>query len=112
VAPVSTGDVAKGKSATKRCLACHSLDARNKMGPGLKSVYNRKAGSVAGMKYSSSLAAADWSWDERNLAAWICDSKAAIKVLTKNNKAKTKMPAQRICDPTKQADVIAFMKTL
>lgn len=110
-APTS-GDPLRGKALAGKCSACHNFTAIRKVGPGLSGVVGRKAGSMADMKYSSSLAAADWSWDESNLALWLCDTKAAIVSLTGNPAASTKMPSQRICEAEKQADLIAFLRTL
>jgi len=106
------GDAGKGKSLARKCAACHNFNDKKKVGPGLQAVVGRKAGSMSDMHYSDSLASASWSWNETNLAAWLCDSKQAVKTLTGDASASTKMPAQRICDPVKQADMFAFLKTL
>jgi len=106
------GDAARGKSLARKCKACHNFTAKKKVGPGLKGVFGRKAGTMPGMRYSPALAAGDWVWNEKNLALWICDSKKAVKTLSGNASAKTKMGAQRFCDAGKQADIIAFLKTL
>ncbi len=107
-----SGDAAKGKSLARKCKTCHNFTAKKKVGPGLKGVFGRKAGIMAGTKYSPALAAGDWVWNEKNLAIWICDSKKAVKTLSGNASAKTRMGAQRLCDATKQADLIAYLKTL
>lgn len=109
---IATGDAVKGKALARKCLTCHNLNERKKVGPGLKGVVGRKAGQMTDMKYSSALRQGGWVWDEANLAAWICDSKKAVKILSGDASATTKMPAQRICDARKQADLIAFLKTL
>ena len=106
------GDAAKGAKLVRKCKACHNFDARKKVGPGLAGIFVRKAGVMPDMKYSASLAAGGWSWDAEHLAAWVCDSKKAIKTFSGNAGAKTKMGRQRICDPGKQADLIAYLKTL
>jgi len=112
VAAAVAGDAARGKSVANKCKACHNFTAKKKMGPGLKGVVGRKAGAMPDMKYGAALAAGGWVWDEKNLAAWVCDSRKAVKQLSGDSAAKTKMPPQRICDVTKQADLIAFLKTL
>ena len=109
---LAAGNAAKGKSLANKCKGCHHFTAKKKVGPGLQGVVGRKSGSMVGMKYSAALAAGGWVWNEKNLAGWLCDSKKAVKTLSGNASAKTKMPAQRICDTTKQADLIAFLKTL
>lgn len=106
------GDVAHGKTLARKCQACHNFNDRRKVGPGLAGIFGRKAGTMRDMRYSDALARGGWSWDEAHLAAWLCDSRAAVKTFSGDAAAKTKMPAQRICDAKDQADLIAFLKTL
>jgi len=109
------GDAAKGKALARKCAACHDFGTKNKMGPGLAGVFGRQAASVAGFKYKYAgfiEAGKAWNWDEEHLAAWICDSKKAVRAFTGNTSAKTRMGAQHICDTAKQADLIAYLKTL
>ena len=112
VAAGPSGDAVKGKSLARKCAACHNFTAKKKVGPGLKGIVGRKAGIMPDMKYSADLAAGGWVWTAKHIAMWDCNSKKAIKVLSGNPAARTKMPPQRICDPQKQADLIAFLKTL
>lgn len=112
---VTAGDVEKGKVLARKCAACHSFESQNKMGPGLAGVVGRQAGSVSGFKYQLTdfiKSGKAWRWDEAHLAAWVCDSKNAVKDFTGDAAAKTKMGAQRICDTSQQADIIAYLKTL
>jgi len=106
------GDAAKGKKIARKCQTCHNFTAKKKVGPGLKGVFGRKAGIMPDMKYGKSLAAGGWVWDEKHLDMWDCDSRKAIKVFSGDPSAKTKMPPQRICEPAKLANLIAFLKTL
>jgi len=106
------GNAIRGKSIARKCQACHRFTDKRKVGPGLKGIVGRKAGMMPDMKYSVAVKAGGWIWNEQALTAWICDSKKAVKVLSGNSAAKTKMPAQHICDATKQADLMAFLKTL
>jgi len=112
---VTAGDVENGKALARKCAACHSFESNNKMGPGLAGVVGREAGAVSGFKYQFTdfiKPGKVWRWDEAHLAAWVCDSKKAVKDFTGDAAAKTKMGAQRICDTSKQADIIAYLKTL
>jgi len=106
------GNAIRGKSIARKCQACHRFTDKRKVGPGLKGIVGRKAGIMPDMKYSAALKAGGWVWTIQALSAWDCDSKKAVKVLSGNPAAKTKMPAQHICDATKQADLMAFLKTL
>ncbi|MDQ6993267.1 MAG: c-type cytochrome [Mariprofundus sp.] len=106
------GDAVKGKKLAKKCMSCHSFSDKKKMGPGLKNIVGRKAGSVAGIRYGAALKAAHWSWNEQNLALWLCDAKQAIKSFSGDAKARTRMPNQRICAVSDQQNIIAFLRTL
>ncbi len=106
------GDASRGKHIARKCQACHNFTAKKKVGPGLKGVFGRRAGIMPDMRYSKALKAGGWVWNEKNLHMWDCNSRKAIKVLSGNPSAKTKMPPQHICDATKLADLTAFLKTL
>jgi len=101
-------------AAYSKCKACHNFTAKKKVGPGWKGIYGRKAGSMPGFKYKfmKYVKGDAWSWDEAHLRKWMCNSKKAVKEFTGNKKARTKMPPQKVCDPAKQDEIIAFMKTL
>ncbi|HIP06762.1 MAG TPA: c-type cytochrome [Mariprofundaceae bacterium] len=98
--------------AEKKCKSCHNFSAKHKTGPGLKGVVGRDAGSTDFKKYSKSLKAGGWKWDDDHLRAWMCDSKKAIKEFTGDKKAKTKMAKQKVCDAERQDEIIAFLKAL
>ncbi len=97
-----------------KCRACHDFGAKNKVGPGLKGIFGRKAGTFPGYKYKFTKyiePGKAWVWDEEHLRKWIKDSKKAIREFTGNPKAKTKMGKQNV--KGKKADkIIAFLKTL
>jgi len=98
-------------AAWSKCKACHNFTAKKKVGPGLAGVFGRKAGADPKFKYKFTKYGSDWSWDEAHLRDFICNSKKAVKKFTGNKKAKTKMPPQKICDPAKQDEVIAKLKS-
>ena len=57
------------KFVTKNCSACHSftLPIKNKIGPSLANVINRKIGSIEGYNYSKSFKTIDMDWSYENL---------------------------------------------
>jgi len=98
--------------AEKKCKSCHNFSEKHKVGPGLKGIVGMKAGKQDGFKYSDDLASATFTWDDASLRTWMCNSKDAIKELTGNAKAKTKMAPQKICDAAAQDEVIAALKAI
>jgi len=99
--------------AESKCQACHSFEqgGKHKTGPNLFGIVGAKAGSTDFAKYSPSLKDGAWVWDEGKLTAWVCDSKQAIKDLTGDEHAKTKMGNQKKCG-SDAAEVVAFLTTL
>ncbi|MBN4061283.1 MAG: cytochrome C [Proteobacteria bacterium] len=94
-----------------KCKACHNFTMKDKVGPHLKGVFGREAGKSGFKKHSKALKNANWTWNEENLLKWVCNSKNAIKELTGDPKARTKMPPQKMCGEKGKA-VVAFLKTL
>ena len=86
------------------CGTCHAVDpAQKKMGPHLKGVVGRKAGSVAGFAYSAALKAAGWTWDKAKLDAYLADPRKTAPGTT------MMMGAANAAD---RADIIAYLETL
>jgi len=120
LAHVTAGNAGRGKRLARKCTVCHDFGPKKKVGPGLGAgngmpgIYGRKAGASPGFKYKFTryIKGEAWVWDDAHLAAWLCDSKSAVKTFTADTSAKTKMPKQKICDPDSQADIIAYLKTL
>jgi cytochrome c len=56
----------------QRCAMCHALTpAPGKMGPPLKGVVGRKAGTAPGYVYSDALKASKLTWTPANLDKWL-----------------------------------------
>ena len=100
------GDAAKGEKVFLKCKACHEVEKGvNKVGPTLKGVVGRKAGSVEGFKYSEAMTAKGAEglvWDEANIASYLADPKGFIP--------KNKMAFNGLKKPEEVADVIAYLK--
>jgi cytochrome c len=76
--PEQPGDAARGKLVfERRCTGCHALDA-NREGPHLRDVDGRKAGSVAGFQYSTSLKNSGLTWNPDTLDQWLTDPDAMV----------------------------------
>jgi cytochrome c len=104
IAPASAaGDAQRGEQLYEaRCGACHSV-AADRIGPRHAGVFGRRAGSVAGFRYSSALAASNLVWDEASLTRWLTDPEQVV-------------PGQamgyRLGDAQERADVVAYLRTL
>ena len=96
------GDVAAGEKAFAPCKACHNFQ-KNGVGPDLKGVVGRKAGTYEGYNYSAALKNSGITWDEANLHEWLKNPKAKVP--------GTKMIFQGYPDDKKINDVIAYLKT-
>jgi cytochrome c len=90
----------------KSCGTCHvaAADAPPRQGPNLFGVVGRKAGEVAGFKYSEAFAKGKGGivWDEATLDRWLADPQAVIPGAV--------MPYKQ-ADPDKRRLVIEFLKT-
>ena len=66
-------DVAKGETAFKKCLPCHSIGAgaANKVGPELNGLDGRHSGSVPNYSYSDANKNSGIVWDDANFKEYI-----------------------------------------
>lgn len=99
----NAADPVNGKRVFKKCVACHSLqEGKNKIGPSLYNLLERKAGSVEGYKYSKAMKNSGIVWNEESLD----------KFLTKPRKfiPKTKMSFRGIKKKSLREDLISFFK--
>jgi cytochrome c len=102
-AALAEGDAKAGEKLFKKCKTCHTFDpGKKKIGPHLKGVVGRKAGSVEGYKYSKAMAAADITWDEANLDKYLTKPKKFLK--------GTKMSFAGFKKEDQRADMIAYLK--
>ena len=103
-APAVAHDVASGEKVFKRCKACHYADKeKNKTGPYLVNVIDRKAGSIEGYKYSKAMAASGLVWDEATLTAYLKAPKKFLK--------GTKMAFAGLKKDDDIKNLIAYLKT-
>lgn len=75
----AAGD-AGAKLFLNHCGTCHTIDpsAPARQGPNLHGVLQRRAGTLAGYKYSTGLGAAGWQWTPEQLDLWLTDPKALV----------------------------------
>ena len=96
-----TGDATKGEADFAVCKTCHALD-KNMIGPHLKGVVGRKAGSIADYTYSAANKGSGITWTPEKLFQYL---EAPQRVVP-----GTKMTYPGLKDAQKRADVIAYLK--
>ena len=98
-------DLEKGKSfVNKNCASCHDLNMpiKNKIGPSLANILDRKIGSLSGYKYSKTLINMDKEWDVTNLYYFLEKPKEWAP--------GTKMSYRGISDSTKLLNTIKYLR--
>jgi cytochrome c len=86
----------------RRCTGCHRLD-EIRVGPRLRNVFGRVAGSDAEFPYSQGLKASRIKWDESTLDRWLTDT----EVLVPDNDM-----AFRVSSAQERGAIIAYLKNL
>ena len=97
------GDVTAGEKIFKKCAACHSIvkGGKNKIGPALYNVVERKVGGVEDYKYSKALAAYDKNWTFEELNGFLKKPAKYIK--------GTKMAYAGLRKETDRASIIKYL---
>ena len=87
------------------CSVCHTL-ARSeppRQGPTLENIIGRKAGSIEGFPYSSSVKALNFTWNADNLDRWLIDPQEL---------AADSYMIYRQPDPEIRGAIIAYLQSL
>lgn len=102
-AMAADGDAAKGKKVYNKCKACHVVDAeKNRVGPHLKGLIGRVAGTVEGYKYSKANKESGITWTEQVLFEYLENPKKYMK--------GTKMAFPGLRKEQDRWNVIAYIK--
>ena len=67
-----------GEKVFKRCVSCHSF-TKTKIGPPLGDIFDKKAGSVIGFKYSKPMKNSDIIWNDCTLDKFLKKPRKHIK---------------------------------
>lgn len=94
-------DVEAGEKVFNKCKACHDIEGKNKIGPTLKGVVGRPAGTVEGFNYSPAMKNSGLTWDAATLAEYLKDPKAKVP--------GNKMAFPGLKDQAELDNVIAFL---
>lgn len=103
---LSTADVEAGKTISKKCQTCHSLDkgGPNKVGPDLWGVVGRPKGAHEGFSYSDAMKGKGGNWDYDSIFHFVTMPKSFVP--------GTKMAFAGIKKPQDTANLIAYLRTL
>lgn len=106
VSAKADGDAEAGAKVFKKCVACHVVDSdAKKVGPSLKDVIGRTAGTHPDYKYSSAMVdagAGGLKWDDETLTGYLASPKSYIK--------GNKMSFAGLKKEDDLANVIAYLK--
>ena len=99
-----TGDAARGERVFAQCRTCHAVEAGvNKVGPSLKGIIGRQAGSIANFRYSPANKNSGITWTEDVMFAYLENPRQYMP--------GTYMSYVGLKQPQQRADVIAYLKT-
>lgn len=104
----AAGDPQKGQQVFKQCALCHTNEAgKNKIGPSLFGVIGRKAGTLQGYSYSSSMkefGEGGHTWTPEQLDTYLVDPRKLV--------TGTKMIFPGLKKEDDRQNVIAYLETL
>lgn len=87
-----------------RCGTCHSVQAgQNRVGPSLAGMFGRKAGTVAGARYSDAMKNSDITWSDETLDAYLNDPRGVVPNTTMTVNLR---------DAAQRSAVIAYLRGL
>ncbi|HTK35948.1 MAG TPA: c-type cytochrome [Caulobacteraceae bacterium] len=97
-------NAAAGAGVFAQCEVCHSIDGSNGVGPSLKGVVGRTAGTAPGFDFSPAFKAVAKPWDAKSLDAFIADPQKAVP--------GNVMSFVGIPEAKDRADLVAYLATL
>lgn len=98
-----SGDPAAGERVFRQCATCHVADTDvNKVGPSLKGIVGRQAGTAPGFRYSNANKNSGITWTEQELFAYLESPRTKIPGTT--------MSFVGVRDPQQRADLIAYLQ--
>lgn len=105
IAAAAATDIEAGKTTFKKCALCHTNElGKNKVGPSLFGIVDRKSASLTNYNYSDAMKKFDHTWTTQTLDIYLTDPHAEVP--------GTKMIFPGIKDATERADLIAYLETL
>ncbi|AAV86318.1 cytochrome C [Anaplasma marginale str. Dawn] len=96
----------RGKSVSKKCVACHTFDkgGPNRVGPNLWGIIGAKKCNTPGFTYSKALSSMQGDWSEEELFKFLKSPQSYA--------SGTRMSFVGLSKPQDIADLLAYMKQL
>lgn len=105
-AHAADADIKKGEKVYKKCKVCHEVaKKKNKVGPHLVNLFERKAGSLEGYKYSKAMKAKGAEglvWNAETLDAYLLKPKKYVP--------KTKMAFPGLKKESDRVNIIGYLE--
>lgn len=102
-ATLAEGDVESGEIVFKKCKFCHTLiEGPKKIGPHLRNIVGRQAGTVPAFRYSKAMTASDVVWTAGNLDRFL---ENPGKFIRKNQMTFTGIRSAKL-----RRDIIAYLR--
>lgn len=89
----------RGAKLYGQCAACHA--GNGSMGPDLVGVVDRRAGALAGYRYSPAMKAANFAWNQARLRAFLHDPQGTVP--------KNRMPYVGMASDHDVDELIAYL---
>ncbi|MEJ0085200.1 MAG: c-type cytochrome [Pseudomonadota bacterium] len=93
-----------GQQLYGQCIACHSTNGTNGVGPTLKGIVGRASAAVPGFAYSEAMKRAQLKWTGAQLDKYLENPQAVVPGNT--------MPYPGMKDPAQRTALIAYLLTL
>jgi len=100
-----SGDPARGQRIFMQCGTCHSPEQGvHRVGPSLYGIVGRRAGTIAGFRYSDANRNSGITWTEQELFTYLENPRARIP--------GTIMAFSGLRNPQQRADLIAYLNSV
>jgi cytochrome c len=104
-AACADGDPVRGEQLYADCIACHPVERDvHGIGPSLAGIIGRKAGEIAGYRYSGPLRRSGLTWTAEALDTFIADPQASVPA--------NRMPYAGMTNAAERADLIAYLQKM
>ena len=99
------GNPARGEQLYADCIACHPVERDlHGIGTSLAGIIGRKAGAIAGYRYSGALRRSGLTWTPEALDTFIADPQASVPA--------NRMPYAGMPNAADRADLVAYLQKI